>query len=75
MTTLNRYRNPNGTFRYVWDNGTVEIAQSKRRYDVYQTYELPEQFVGAGRAVTMGKTKASHWREHWTGSHPIEGDE
>ena len=75
MTTLTRYRNPNGTFRYVWDDGTVEIAQSKRRYDAYQTYWLPNQQPGPAHAVTLGKSKASHWRKFWTGSHPIEGDE
>jgi hypothetical protein len=72
-TTLTRYRNDNNTFRYVWDDGTVEIAQSKRRYDAYQTYALP--FAGHRTAVTLGKSKAAHWRKHWSGSHPIEGDE
>ena len=74
--TLTRYRNPNGTYRYVWNDGTVQIKASKRRYDAYQTYWLPANFIhGPGPAFTMGRTKASHLRECWTGSVAIEGDD
>ena len=74
--TLTRYRNANGTYRYVWSNGSVQLKASKRKFDQYQTYQVPARFVGGpGEMITMGRTKASHLREFWTGSVAIGGDE
>ena len=74
--TLNRHRNADGTYRYVWDDGAVHIKKSRRRYDAYQTYQIPAHFIrGPRETVTMGQTKASHLRQFWTGSYSIDGDD
>jgi len=76
MNTLSRHRNADGTYRYVWSNGSAYIKKSKRRYDAYQTYQIPAHFVrGPRETITMGPTKASHLRDFWTGSHVIDCDD